>query len=169
MSKQAQAPLDETRKKIWLVDSKGLIVSSRANSLQEFKKPWAHEHEPLGDLISAIKAIKPTVLIGSSGVGKTFTKEVVEAMASFNEKPLIMALSNPTTQSECTAEEAYTWTEGRAIFASGSPFDPVEYEGKTYVPGQANNAYIFPGLGLGLVIAGAIRVHDDMLLAACEY
>ncbi|KAL2944890.1 NADP-dependent malic enzyme [Bienertia sinuspersici] len=180
MSKQAQAPLDETRKKIWLVDSKGLIVSSRANSLQEFKKPWAHEHEPLGDLISAIKAIKPTVLIGSSGVGKTFTKEVVEAMASFNEvaisiqkknaslKPLIMALSNPTTQSECTAEEAYTWTEGRAIFASGSPFDPVEYEGKTYVPGQANNAYIFPGLGLGLVIAGAIRVHDDMLLAASE-
>ncbi|XP_057538276.1 NADP-dependent malic enzyme-like [Amaranthus tricolor] len=168
MSKQTKAPLEETRKKIWLVDSKGLIVSSRKNSLQEFKKPWAHEHEPLADLISAVKAIKPTVLVGSSGVGKTFTKEVVEAMASFNEKPLIMALSNPTTQSECTAEEAYTWSKGRAIFASGSPFDPVEYEGKTFVPGQSNNAYIFPGFGLGLVISGAIRVHEDLLLAASE-
>ncbi|CAL5438178.1 unnamed protein product [Camellia sinensis] len=97
-------------------------------------------------------AIKPTVLIGSSGVERTFTKE----------KPLIMALSNPTSQSVCTAEEAYTWCQGHAIFASGSPFDPVEYNGK------ANNAYIFPGFGLGLVISGAIRVHDEMLLAACR-
>ncbi|MCL7044197.1 hypothetical protein MKW94_019909, partial [Papaver nudicaule] len=89
-------------------------------------------------------------------------------MSSFNEKPIILALSNPTSQSECTAEQAYTWSEGRAIFASGSPFDPVEYDGKVFVPGQANNAYIFPGLGLGLVMSGAIRVHDDMLLAASE-
>jgi len=168
MCKKSKAPVEETRKKIWLVDSKGLIVSSRKDSLQDFKKPWAHEHEPLGDLLGAVKAIKPTILIGSSGVGKTFTKEVIEAMASFNKKPLIMALSNPTTQSECTAEEAYTWSKGRAIFASGSPFDPVEYEGKTFVPGQSNNAYIFPGFGFGLVISGAIRVHDDMLLAASE-
>ncbi|MQL75381.1 hypothetical protein Taro_007753 [Colocasia esculenta] len=168
MTKQTKAPLEESRKKIWLVDSKGLIVSSRKESLQHFKKPWAHEHEPIGNLPDAVKAIKPTVLIGSSGVGKTFTKEVVEAMASFNKKPVILALSNPTSQSECTAEEAYTWSEGRAIFASGSPFDPVEYNGKTFVSGQANNAYIFPGFGLGLVISGAIRVHDDMLLAASE-
>ncbi|KAK9274160.1 hypothetical protein L1049_018974 [Liquidambar formosana] len=168
MSKQTQAPLEETRKKIWLVDSKGLIVSSRKESLQHFKKPWAHEHEPIKTLLDAVKAIKPTVLIGSSGVGKTFTKEVVEAMTSFNEKPLILALSNPTSQSECTAEEAYTWSEGRAIFASGSPFDPVEYDGKVFLPGQANNAYIFPGFGLGLIMSGAIRVHDDMLLAASE-
>ncbi|XP_044472076.1 NADP-dependent malic enzyme-like [Mangifera indica] len=168
MSKQVKAPLEETRKKIWLVDSKGLIVSSRKNSLQHFKKPWAHEHEPVGSLLDAVKAIKPTVLIGSSGVGRTFTKEIIEAMASFNEKPLILALSNPTSQSECTAEEAYTWTKGRTIFASGSPFDPFEYNGKVFVPGQANNAYIFPGFGLGLVISGAIRVHDDMLLAASE-
>ncbi|XP_038981314.1 NADP-dependent malic enzyme isoform X2 [Phoenix dactylifera] len=167
MSKQTKAPLEETRKKIWLVDSKGLIVRSRKESLQHFKKPWAHEHEPVSNLLDAVKAIKPTVLIGSSGVGKTFTKEVVEAMASFNEKPIILALSNPTSQSECTAEEAYRWSKGRAIFASGSPFDPVELNGKVFVPGQANNAYIFPGLGLGLVISGAIRVHDDMLLAAC--
>ncbi|CAI9093573.1 OLC1v1029106C2 [Oldenlandia corymbosa var. corymbosa] len=136
ISKKTEVPLEEVRKKIWLVDSKGLIVSSRKESLQHFKKPWAHDHEPIKDLVDAVKAIKPTVLIGTSGVGKTFTKDVVEAMASLNEKPLILALSNPTSQSECTAEEAYTWTEGRAIFASGSPFDPVEYNGKVYVPGQ---------------------------------
>ncbi|KAI5586337.1 hypothetical protein POPTR_006G236500v4 [Populus trichocarpa] len=168
ISKQTKAPLEETRKKIWLVDSKGLIVSSRKESLQHFKKPWAHDHEPVKGLLDAVKAIKPTVLIGSSGVGKTFTKEVVEAMASINEKPLILALSNPTSQSECTAEEAYTWSKGRVIFASGSPFDPVEYNRKVFVPGQANNAYIFPGFGLGLIMSGAIRVHDDMLLAASE-
>ncbi|XP_039039101.1 NADP-dependent malic enzyme-like isoform X2 [Hibiscus syriacus] len=168
MSKKTGNPIEENRKKIWLVDSKGLIVASRKQSLQHFKKPWAHEHEPVTKLVDAIKAIKPTVLIGTSGVGKQFTKEVVEAMTSINEKPLIMALSNPTSQAECTAEEAYTWSEGRAIFASGSPFDPFEYNGKVFVPGQANNAYIFPGFGLGLITSGAIRVHDDMLLAASE-
>ncbi len=93
---------------------------------------------------------------------------MIEVMASNNDKPLILALSNPTSQSECTAEEAYQWSEGRAIFASGSPFDPVEFKGKVYYSGQSNNAYIFPGLGLGLVMSGAIRVHDDMLLAASE-
>ncbi|XP_057415250.1 NADP-dependent malic enzyme [Lotus japonicus] len=168
MSKQTKQPIEESRKKIWLVDSKGLIVSSRANSLQHFKKPWAHEHEPVSTLIDAVKVIKPTVLIGSSGVGQTFTKEVIEAMTSNNEKPLILALSNPTSQSECTAQQAYEWSEGRAIFASGSPFDPVEIKGKVYYSGQSNNAYIFPGFGLGLVMSGAIRVHDDMLLAASE-
>lgn len=168
ISKQTQAPVEGTRKKIWLVDSKGLIVSARRGYIQHFKQPWAHEHEPVTNLLDAVKAIKPTVLIGTSGVGRTFTREVVEAMAAFNKKPLIMALSNPTSQSECTAEEAYAWTEGRAIFASGSPFDPVEYQGKVFVPGQANNCYIFPGFGLGLVMSGTIRVHDDMLLAASE-
>ncbi|KAL6496997.1 hypothetical protein OROGR_028926 [Orobanche gracilis] len=168
MSKQTGVPLEEARKKIWLVDSKGLIVRSRTESLQHFKRPWAHEHEPVGNLLDAVKTIRPTILIGSSGAGRTFTKEVVEAMSSFNEKPIILSLSNPTSQSECTAEEAYKWSKGRAIFASGSPFGPVEYNGKFYVSGQANNAYIFPGLGLGLIISGAIRVHDDMLLAASE-
>ncbi|XP_022997848.1 NADP-dependent malic enzyme-like [Cucurbita maxima] len=168
ISKQTNAPLEETRKNIWLVDSKGLIVSSRKDTLQHFKKPWAHEHKPIRKLIDAVKEIKPTVLIGTSGVGRTFTKEVVETMASINEKPIILSLSNPTSQSECTAEEAYKWSQGRAIFASGSPFDPVNYKGKTFVPGQANNAYIFPGLGLGLIMSGTIRVHDDMLLAASE-
>ncbi|XP_073226808.1 NADP-dependent malic enzyme, chloroplastic isoform X2 [Cicer arietinum] len=168
ISKRTNAPLDEVRKNIWLVDSKGLIVKSRKESLQHFKKPWAHEHEPVKELLDAVNQIKPTVLIGTSGQGKTFTREVVEAMASNNEKPIILALSNPTSQSECTAEEAYTWTQGRAIFASGSPFAPVEYDGKVFVPGQANNAYIFPGFGLGLIMSGTIRVHDDLLLAASE-
>ncbi|CAN1125933.1 NADP-dependent malic enzyme [Linum perenne] len=177
MSKRTNTPLEECRKRIYLVDSKGLIVKSRLESLQNFKKPWAHEHEPVKNLLDAVHALKPTVLIGASGMGKTFTKEVVEAMSSFNEvsalssgwtKPLIMALSNPTSQAECTAEEAYSWSKGKAIFASGSPFDPVEYEGKVFVPGQGNNAYIFPGFGLGVVMSGAIRVHDDMLLAASE-
>ncbi|WZZ50155.1 hypothetical protein YC2023_050262 [Brassica napus] len=146
ISKETGTPIDETRKKIWLVDSKvllttsllttGLIVSSHKESLQHFKQPWAHDHEPVNELLRAANAIKPTVLIGTSGVGKTFTKEVVEAMATFNETPLILALSNPTSQAECTAKQAYTWTQGRAIFASGSPFDPVEYEGKTFFPGQ---------------------------------
>ncbi|XP_044486692.1 NADP-dependent malic enzyme-like [Mangifera indica] len=168
ISKQTNMPVEETRKKVWLVDSKGLIVSSRLESLQHFKKPWAHEHKPVTDLVDVINQIKPTILIGTSGQGQTFTKEVVEAMASLNKKPIILALSNPTSQSECTAEEAYTWSRGRAIFASGSPFNPVEYEGKAFIPGQANNAYIFPGFGLGLIMSGAIRVHDDMLLAAAE-
>ncbi|KAI9107824.1 hypothetical protein K1719_021160 [Acacia pycnantha] len=167
-SKQTGAPVEEVRKNIWLVDSKGLIVSSRRESLQHFKKPWAHEHEPITNLLDAVKKIKPTVLIGTSGQGKTFTQEVVEAMAEINERPIILALSNPTSQAECTAEEAYTWSKGRAIFASGSPFTPVEYEGNVFVPGQANNAYIFPGFGLGLIMSGTIRVHDDLLLAASE-
>jgi malate dehydrogenase (oxaloacetate-decarboxylating)(NADP+) len=168
MSKQTQFPLEETRKKVWLVDSKGLIVRSRLDSLQHFKKPWAHEHEPVNGLLDAVKSIKPTVLIGSSGAGQTFTKEVIETMSSLNKTPIILALSNPTSQSECTAEQAYKWSEGRAIFASGSPFAPVDFNGKVYVSGQSNNAYIFPGLGLGLIISGAIHVHDDMLLAASE-
>uniref|UniRef100_K3XG11 Malic enzyme n=1 Tax=Setaria italica TaxID=4555 RepID=K3XG11_SETIT len=168
ISKQTKAPIEECRQKVWLVDSKGLIVSSRKESLPSFKQPWAHEHEPVSTLFDAVQSIKPTVLIGTSGVGRAFTKEVVEAMASFNERPVIFSLSNPTSHSECTAEQAYNWTKGRAVFASGSPFNPVEYDGKTFVPGQANNAYIFPGLGLGLIMAGATRVHEDMLLAASE-
>ncbi|KAE8668560.1 NADP-dependent malic enzyme 3 [Hibiscus syriacus] len=146
----------------------GLIVESRKQSLQHFKKPWAHWHEPVTKFVDAVKAIEPMVLIGTSGVGKQFTKKVVEAMAAINEKPLIMALSNPTSQAECTEEEAYTWSEGRAIFASGSPLTPLNTGAKVFVPGQANNAYIFPGFGLGLIISGAIRVQEDVLLAASK-
>ncbi|PAN28578.1 hypothetical protein PAHAL_5G163200 [Panicum hallii] len=168
ISKQGKVSVEEARQKIWLVDSKGLIVASRNETLQPFKKRYAHEHEPVKDLLDAVKAIRPTALIGSAGVGRSFTKEVIEAMSSINERPIILALSNPTSQSECTAEEAYTWSQGRAIFGSGSPFDPVKYNDKLFVPAQANNAYIFPGFGLGVVISGAVRVTDDMVLAAAE-
>jgi malate dehydrogenase (oxaloacetate-decarboxylating)(NADP+) len=158
ISRQSKTSVDEARNKIWLVDSKGLVVRSREETLQLFKKRFAHEHELVKDLLGAVKAIRPTALIGSAGVGRSFTKE----------RPIILALSNPTSQSECTAEQAYSWSQGRAIFGSGSPFDPVKYNNKLFVPAQANNAYIFPGFGLGVVISGAIRVTDDMVLAAAE-
>ncbi|KAJ7553937.1 hypothetical protein O6H91_06G119300 [Diphasiastrum complanatum] len=168
ISRKANIPLEEARRKIWLVDSKGLVVKSRWDSLQHFKRDYAHEHEECKTLLSAVQALKPTVLIGTSGQGSTFTKDVIETISSFNEKPLIFALSNPTSQSECTADQAYTWCKGKCIFASGSPFGPVTVDGKTYYSGQANNAYIFPGMGLGCIIAGVIRIHDDMFLKAAE-
>ncbi|KAI3411540.1 HTH myb-type domain-containing protein [Psidium guajava] len=216
MSKQTGTPLEETRKNIWLVDSKGLIVSSRKESLQHFKKPWAHEHEPVKELVDAIKGALSLSLSLSSLLslslslslarthaqcvvgngpslwdfltpltslpfvsqssqradwniwsGKNIHQRIGEAMASLNENPIFLSLSNPLHNQNARQKKA-TWSQGRAIFASGSPFAPVEHEGKVYVPGQANNAYIFPGLGLGLIMSGAIRVHDDMLLAASE-
>ena len=157
----------EARKRCWFVDSKGLIVKGRA-SLTEHKLHFAHEHAPCADLASAVKALKPTMLIGVSGQPKTFTEEIVKDMGSFNERPVIFALSNPTSKAECTAEEAYRWTDGRALFASGSPFAPVTINGKTHVPGQGNNAYIFPGVGLGVVCSGAQRVTDSMFIKAAR-
>lgn len=158
---------DEARRRCWFVDSKGLVVKSRTD-LAEHKIPFAQDHEPLLDFISAVEALRPTVIIGVSGKPSTFTKPVLEAMAKFNERPIVFALSNPTSMAECTAEEAYTWTKGRAIFASGSPFDPVTIDGKTYVPGQGNNAYVFPGVGLGVIASGARHVTDEMFFAAAK-
>jgi malate dehydrogenase (oxaloacetate-decarboxylating)(NADP+) len=157
---------EEARRKLWLVDSKGLVVSSRAG-LEENKQPYAQDHAPM-NILEAIREIKPTVLIGATGTTGTFTKEVIEAMAAVNERPVIFALSNPTSQAECTAQQAYEWSKGKALFASGSPFDPVEYDGKTFHPGQGNNAYIFPGIGLGAVACGATRITDEMFLAAAR-
>src|ERR1035438_8899085 len=114
----------EARKRCWFVDSKGLIVKGRGN-LTEHKLHYAHDHAPCADLLSAVKLLKPTMLIGASGQAKTFTREIVTLMAETNKRPVIFALSNPTSKAECTAEEAYTWTDGRAVFASGSPFAPV--------------------------------------------
>jgi malate dehydrogenase (oxaloacetate-decarboxylating)(NADP+) len=157
----------DARARCWFVDSKGLIVKSR-NDLQAHKRPFAHEHAPLGDLATAVEAIRPTALIGGAGAGPAFTRPIVEAMAKINERPIIFALSNPTSKAECTAENAYAWTGGRAVFASGSPFAPVTLNGKTYVPGQGNNVYIFPGIGLGALVFGARRVTDSMFLAAAR-
>ena len=160
-------PLAEARKRVWFVDSKGLIVKGR-DQLTSHKLHYAHDHAPCADLLSAVKFIKPTMLIGASGQAKTFTREIVTLMAEFNERPVIFALSNPTSKAECTAEEAYTWTEGRAVFASGSPFNPVTVNGKLLVPGQGNNAYIFPGVGLGIVCTGARRVTESMFIVAAR-
>ena len=159
--------VDEARKRCWFVDSKGLIVKGR-EQLGEHKLHYAHDHAPCADLLSAVKAIKPTMLIGASGQGKAFTREIVTLMAGFNDRPVIFALYNPTSKAECTAEEAYTWTNGRAVFASGSPFAPVKHNGTTLVPGQGNNAYIFPGIGLGIICSGARRVTETMFIAAAR-
>jgi malate dehydrogenase (oxaloacetate-decarboxylating)(NADP+) len=157
----------EARKHCWFVDSRGLIMQGR-EGLTEHKLHFAHDHAPCVDLLSAVKSLMPTMLIGVSGQPKTFTQEIIKLMGEFNKRPVIFALSNPTSKAECTAEEAYKWTDGRAIFASGSPFAPVSHNGKTLVPGQGNNAYIFPGVGLGVVCTGANRVTDAMFIKAAR-
>lgn len=157
----------EARRKCWYVDSKGLVVKSRTD-LVDHKLPYAHDHEFLADYLQAVESLRPTAIIGVSGMPRSFTRPVVEAMARWNDRPIVFALSNPTSKAECTAEEAYTWTDARAIFASGSPFPPVSYKGKTLVPGQGNNVYIFPGVGLGVVAAAANRVTDEMFFVAAK-
>ena len=157
----------EARERCWFVDSKGLVVKSRSD-LEEYKRRYAHDHEHVGDFLSAVKALRPTAIIGVSGQPNTFTQSVLKAMASYNERPIVFAMSNPTSKAECTAEEAYTWTDGCAIFASGSPFAPVTFKGKRYVPGQANNAYAFPGIGLGVIACEATSVTDEMFSVAAK-
>jgi len=157
----------EARERCWFVDSKGLVVRTRTG-LSERKLPYAHDHQFLSDFLACVESLKPTAIIGVSGKRSMFTRPVLEAMAKFNEMPIVFSLSNPTSNTECTAEEAYTWTGGRAIFASGSPFDPVSVHGKTFVPAQGNNVYIFPGVGLGVVTCNAKHVTDEMFLVAAR-
>ena len=156
----------EARERLWFVDVDGLLVKGR-DGIQEHNEPYMQEHEAL-EFVPAIDKIKPHVLIGATGFPGTFTQEVVEHMCSINEHPTIFALSNPTSRAECTAEQAYEWSQGRAIFASGSPFGEVEYAGKTLRPGQGNNAYIFPGIGLGAVVCNASIITEDMFLVAAR-
>jgi malate dehydrogenase (oxaloacetate-decarboxylating)(NADP+) len=162
--------LDEpaARARCWMVDSKGLVVAGRTG-LAEHKRAYAHVHEPVPDFIGAVRALRPTAIIGVGAAPGGFDETVVREMASINERPIVFALSNPTSKAECTAEQAYAWSEGRALFASGSPFDPVTLpDGRRFVPRQGNNSYIFPGVGLALVVAGATRVTDTMFLAAAR-
>jgi malate dehydrogenase (oxaloacetate-decarboxylating)(NADP+) len=161
------ATLADARARLWFFDSKGLVVKGRAG-LAEHKLRYAHEGAQISSFAEAIRVLRPTAIIGSSTIAKSFSKEVFEEMCKANERPIVMALSNPTTKSECTAEEAYTFSNGRAIFASGSPFPPFTFQGKTLVSGQANNSYIFPGVGLGIVACGAKRVTDRMFAASAR-
>ena len=157
----------DARDRCWFVDSTGLMVSSRTD-LSAQKRPFAHDAPFVVSPLEAIQYVKPTALIGASGHAKMFTEDVIRAMGKLNDRPIIFALSNPTANSECSAEEAYTLTDGRAIFASGSPFPSFTYKGQTFVPGQANNSYIFPGVGLGLLASRSTRVPDEMFLAAAR-
>jgi malate dehydrogenase (oxaloacetate-decarboxylating)(NADP+) len=168
LAARAQGATEEAARRIsWLFDSRGLVVKQRTD-LASHKKPYAHEHAKCTDFLQAVKDLKPTAIIGVAAVGGTFTPEVLREMAALNTRPIVFALSNPTSNSECTALQAYEHTGGRALFACGSPFDPVVLNGRTYVPRQGNNSYIFPGVGLGAMASGATRVTDDMFLAAAE-
>lgn len=158
---------EEAYANCWLFDTRGLVVATR-DSLPEQKRPFAHDHTQIADFSAVIAAIKPTVIIGCAGQPGVFSEQVVRAMAELNERPIVFALSNPTANAECSAEQAYQWSDGRAIFASGSPFPPVSLGNQTLVPGQGNNAYIFPGVGLGAVVSGTTRVTDEMFLAAAR-
>lgn len=159
--------IDEARKQCWLVDSKGLIESSRTD-LTDSKKKYAHDFKSIDNLLDAARELKATALIGTSTIPKSFTKEVVEQMAANVERPIIFPYSNPTSKSECSAEEAYTWTNGKAIFASGSPFPPCTVNGKTFVPGQGNNVYIFPAVGLAILAAKPTTIPDKAFSRAAR-
>ncbi|MBB2199149.1 NAD-dependent malic enzyme [Gluconacetobacter sp. 1c LMG 22058] len=155
----------EARERIALIDVNGLIESSRTD-LNEWQKPFAHDATPTKDLLEVVKTFKPTVLIGVSTIGGAFTEEVVREMARLNERPVIFPLSNPTNRAECTAEQACSWTDGKALYAAGVQFPDFEYQGKSYHPGQANNFYIFPAIGLAVFATRPARITDDMFIAA---
>jgi malate dehydrogenase (oxaloacetate-decarboxylating)(NADP+) len=148
------------------VDVNGLVVKERTD-LMAHNRPYAHDHPPLG-FLEAIDAIRPQVLIGATGAPGTFTREVVERMSTINPRPVVFALSNPTSRAECTPEQAYAWSGGRVLFASGSPFPTVSFGGKTFRPAQGNNAYVFPGIGLGAVACRARTLPDELFLAAAR-
>jgi malate dehydrogenase (oxaloacetate-decarboxylating)(NADP+) len=158
--------LDEARRHLWFVDLMGLVVKGRAD-LMDHNRPYAHDERPMG-FLDAIDAIRPHVLIGATGAPGAFTRQALERMARLNERPVVFALSNPTSRAECTAAQAYEWSGGRAIFASGSPFAPVEFEGRTLRPAQGNNAYVFPGIGLGAIACRARTLPDDLFLEAAR-
>ncbi len=168
---------EEAVKRIWTVDSNGLVTKARTN-LEAFKATYARDVNEIAaftckdksklTLAETIANVKPTILIGTSGTPGTFTQEIVELMTKFNDRPVVFPLSNPTSKAECTAADAINWSGGRAIVATGSPFDPVTYNGKRYRIGQCNNAFIFPGVGLGLTASRARRTTDGMFLEAAR-
>ena len=159
--------LTDAQARVHMFDINGLLESNRTD-LVDFQKPYAHSHSPTTDFVAAIKSVKPTTIIGVSTVGGAFTKQVVEAMSEINERPVILALSNPTEHAECTAEQAYSWSKGKAIYAAGVQFPPVSLDGQTFLPGQANNFYIFPAIGMAIYATEAKRVTDAMFIEAAH-
>jgi malate dehydrogenase (oxaloacetate-decarboxylating)(NADP+) len=157
--------LEEARSRVYMFDINGLLEPTRTD-LVDFQKPYSHPHQPTKDFLAAIKSIKPTTIIGVSTVGGAFTQQVVETMSQINDRPVILALSNPTEHAECTPEQAYTWSKGKAIYAAGVQFPPVHLNGQTFLPGQANNFYIFPAIGLAIYATQAKRVPDEMFIEA---
>ncbi len=159
--------IEEARARNWLFDINGLVESTRTD-LADFQKPFAHQHAPCKSFVDAINAIKPNGIVGVSTVPKLFNQAVIEAMSKVNAQPIIFPYSNPTSRSECTAEEAYKWSNGKAIFASGSPFDPVTLGAKTFIPGQGNNVYIFPAMGMAVLATQSKRVTQQMFIVAAK-
>jgi malate dehydrogenase (oxaloacetate-decarboxylating)(NADP+) len=157
--------LKDAQSRVYMFDVNGLLESTRKD-LVDFQKPYAHQHAPTRDFVAAIESIKPTTIIGVSTIGGAFTQKAVESMSRINERPVILALSNPTEHAECTAEQAYTWSKGKAIYAAGVQFPPVQYNGQTFLPGQANNFYIFPAVGMAIFATQAKRVTDVMFIEA---
>ena len=158
---------DEALRHIRMFDVNGLLVTSRPD-LADYQRPFADEGAPSNDFAESILRLRPTAIVGVSTVGGAFTQQVIKNMCVVNKRPIIFPFSNPTSHSECTAEQAYAWSDGRAIFASGSPFAPVTYKNRTFMPGQGNNVFIFPALGMAVFATRAKRVTDDMLIAAAE-
>ena len=157
--------LKDAQSRVYMFDINGLLESTRKD-LVDFQKPYAHRHASTKNFVAALESIKPTTIIGVSTIGGAFTQKVVESMSRLNERPVILALSNPTEHAECTAEQAYTWSNGKAIYAAGVQFAPVHYNGQTFLPGQANNFYIFPAVGMAIFATQAKRVTDEMFIEA---
>src|SRR6267154_158269 len=159
--------LEEAQARVYMFDINGLLESSRTD-LFDFQQPYAHKHAPTRDFVAAIESIKPTTIIGVSTIGSAFNQKVVETMTKINERPVILALSNPTEKAECTPEQAYTWSKGKAIYAAGVQLAPVHFNGQTFLPGQANNFYIFPAVGMAIFATQASRVTDEMFIEAAR-
>jgi malic enzyme len=160
---------DEAKNRFYILDQHGLLGTSRISSLNSGQKYFArNDLQDKTNLVDVIKQVKPTMLMGLSAAKGAFTQEAVQEMAKHVVTPILFPLSNPTSVAECTAQQAYEWTKGNCVFASGSPFEPVSYNGNVYAISQCNNMFIFPGVGLASVVCQATRVSDRMLYAAAK-
>jgi malate dehydrogenase (oxaloacetate-decarboxylating)(NADP+) len=164
---EEELTLKQAQSNVYMFDINGLLETTRTD-LVDFQKPYAHKHAPTRDFVAAIESIKPTTIIGVSTIGGAFNQKVIESLSRINERPVILALSNPTDKAECTPEQAYTWSKGKAIYAAGVQFPPVQETGKTYFSGQANNFYIFPAIGMAIFATQDSRVTDEMFIEAAR-